>query len=191
MNMNMNMSNRTMEQPIQVLLVEDDPEDVELLQETLAGNKNLPLSVEVAGCLSSGIKRLKDNHIDVVLLDLGLPDSEGLETIRQWSAHAPHPPTIVLTGLDDTEMGMKAVQAGAEDFLLKGELDCRSFSRTLRYAIERKKNKELLEKNEEYLRLMFDSVTEGVTITDKEGNIIKTNQAAARIHGYGLRPGWS
>ncbi|MBI2371069.1 MAG: response regulator [Deltaproteobacteria bacterium] len=123
--------------PIRVLLIEDNPGDVRLLQAWLADVRGVPLALEHADRLAAGLARLARGGIDAVLLDLSLPDSEGLETFTRAHAHAPVVPIVVLTGLDDEMVGMKAVREGAQDYLVKGQLTGPLLVRALRYAIER------------------------------------------------------
>ena len=120
-----------------VLLIEDNPGDARLIWEMLAEVKGSPVDLKYADRLSSGLERLAEGGIDVILLDLSLPDSEGLDTFAQVHARAPQVPIIVLTGLDDESLAVKAVREGAQDYLVKGQVDGRLLVRAIRYAIER------------------------------------------------------
>ena len=124
---------------ISVLLIEDNPGDVRMIRELLSEAKGVTFAVECADRLSTGLERLEKGEIDVVLLDLGLPDSQGLDTFTQARDRAPDFPIVVLTGLDDEATGTAAVRAGAQDYLIKGEVDGKSLARALRYAIERER----------------------------------------------------
>jgi CheY-like chemotaxis protein len=119
-----------------VLLVEDHPGDVELIQEYLAATES-GLSVEVVASLSRARERLQTGGIDLVLLDLSLPDSMGLDTFSRVFEVIPDVPIVVLSGLADEAVATRAVQAGAQDYLVKGDVDERLILRTLRYAYER------------------------------------------------------
>ncbi len=120
-----------------VLLVEDDPNDALLLKQTVrkAGTKQFHLThVE---CLRAALPHLVERNADVVLLDLSLPDSQGLATVRRVRAFAASIPLVVLIGLSDEDMATKALREGAQDYLVKGEIDGRMLLRVLRYAVER------------------------------------------------------
>jgi len=126
---------------IRVLLVEDDPEDVMLLQDTLA-EAHLPrLEWTTVDSLFEAIERLKSEDFDVVLLDLSLPDSAGLDTFVQLNAAHPDAAVVMLTGLQDEELGLQAVQKGAQDYLVKGLADGQVVARSLRYSIERSRRR--------------------------------------------------
>jgi len=122
---------------INVLLIEDNPDDAFLLQETLAEARGARFHIEVASRLSKGLERLVKEGIEVVLLDLSLPDSRGHDTFKTVRREAPGVPIVLLTGLDDENLAMEAAHEGAQDYLLKGEVDANSLSRSIRYAIER------------------------------------------------------
>ena len=91
------------------------------------------------GRLADALRRVKADDVDVVLLDLGLPDSKGLGAVDRLCSHAPHLPVVVLTGLQDEETGLQAVQRGAQDYLVKGRVDGPLIDRSLRFALERKR----------------------------------------------------
>ncbi|MBF0496986.1 MAG: response regulator [Deltaproteobacteria bacterium] len=124
---------------INILLIEDDPEDAEYLDELLAGDETLVFKTERAMRLESGLTRVLQGNLDVVLLDLGLPDSVGLDTFIRFHAAAPDVPVVVLTGLNDEQMAILAVSKGAQDYLPKQGLDSRLLVRAIRYALERQK----------------------------------------------------
>ena len=130
---------------IKVLLVEDNPGDARLIQEMLSEAGASAFALEQADMLSTGLERLAAGGIDAVLLDLGLPDSSGLDTFITVHAQAPDVPIVMLTGLDDAELAIKAVQEGAQDYLPKNKLDSELLVRTIRYAIERKKTETHIE----------------------------------------------
>lgn len=124
---------------LQVLLVEDNPGDALLLRTTLA---DLPAPAPVlewthVALLEEGLGRLREREFDVILLDLSLPDSYGLHTFDRVTHHAPETPVVMMTGLNDEEMALEAMQKGAQDYLVKGATDGRSIMRAIRYAIER------------------------------------------------------
>jgi signal transduction histidine kinase len=127
------------EQLINVLLIEDNPGDARLIRELLSEAMDSGFNLEVADQLGEGLNRLAQGGIDVVLLDLSLPDSKGLETFTTARAGARCVPIIVLTGLDDETVAINAVREGAQDYLVKGRVDWELISHAIRYAIERHK----------------------------------------------------
>lgn len=138
--------------PIDVLLVEDNPGDARLTREMLADAGSAKFRVAHAATLSDAIERLNDAKavaLDVVLLDLSLPDSTGLDGVRRIQAANPHLPIVVLSGLDDEALSFEAVQSGAQDYLVKGNGESEVMIRAIRYAIERKRaHMQLLEEKE-------------------------------------------
>jgi len=137
-----------------VLLIEDDPEDALLLREMLAQRRDSRFNLECADRLQAGLERLGNGGTDVLLLDLSLPDSIGLETVHKVHAHASGVPIVVLTGLDDEALAIRAVREGAQDYLVKGQVDSNLLVRSIHYAIERHRLlTELEQAREKELRL--------------------------------------
>jgi glutamate dehydrogenase (NAD(P)+) len=122
---------------VKVLLVEDNPVHVRLIEHLLAESRAPAFELTVVGSLAEGERRLDGEPIDVVLLDLTLPDSEDLDTFVRLRAHAPGQPIVVVTSLDDVKLAAKAVEAGAQDYLVKTQLNRTALTRSIRYAIER------------------------------------------------------
>jgi two-component system cell cycle response regulator len=133
----MNSGVSTQDSPSKVLLIEDNPGDVRLLREALLEPGARKFSLTVAERLEEGLTRLSEKDFDVVLLDLSLPDAEGLDTVTRAHEAAPQVPIVVLTGTDDEELAIQAVQSGAQDYLVKGQIQSTLLVRALRYAIER------------------------------------------------------
>lgn len=132
------------EQGIIILLVEDNSGDAVLIREMLAGEGQGRLALEWVTRLSEGLERLSRGGIDLVLLDLGLPDSQGLDTFLQAAWQYPQVPFVVLTGLADEGLGDTAVRQGAQDYLIKAEVNGKQLLRAIRYATERKRVEEAL-----------------------------------------------
>lgn len=127
--------------PIKVLLIDDEPAQAWLVQEHLhsgAEKSGREIDLVHTESLAEGMKCLADAEVDVILLDLSLPDSIGLATLTKAHARYPGIPIIVLTSLEDEDLGIQLVQSGAQDYLVKGQADSLTLFRTLRYAIERK-----------------------------------------------------
>jgi diguanylate cyclase (GGDEF)-like protein len=125
--------------PIEVLLIEDNPMDMLLIQRMLEKTGHTSLHISCAENLSTGIKLAADGVIDVIILDLNLPDSLGVETFLRLKVQVPDIPIVLLSGFADEEEALKAVREGAQDYMIKGQTDGNLLVRSLRYAIERKK----------------------------------------------------
>jgi diguanylate cyclase (GGDEF)-like protein/PAS domain S-box-containing protein len=169
-----------MSSKIRVLLIEDSPSDARLIREVLCREAPLGFEIEHADCLDAGLARLARRDVDVVLLDLTLPDSEGLATLSATAAVAGPVPILVLTGFDDEELARQALCAGAQDYLPKGGVDGHSLARALRHAIDRKRTAERLRFQADILGAVRDSVV----VIDLEGRITYWNEGAVEIWGY-------
>jgi len=149
-----------MEKPIKVLLVEDSPVDSRLLQLLLGESKTMHFSWTCVGRLADALPKLRDEHFDVVLSDLTLPDSHGFETFKSLHAQAAGMPIIVLSGTDDENMAFKAVREGAQDYLVKGKVDTHVLVRSITYAIERHRAERALHESEHHYRHLLESITD-------------------------------
>ncbi|MBC7188383.1 MAG: response regulator [Calditrichaeota bacterium] len=127
------------EEPYKVLLVEDNPGDARLVEIALSEPGPVPFRLERVGLLSAALRRLEKEKFDVVLLDLSLPDSQGLDTVVAVRKQNPEVPVVVLTGLDDERSSVDALHMGAQDYLVKGTATGETLRRTIRYAVERRK----------------------------------------------------
>lgn len=125
--------------PIIVLLIEDEPDDAKLIQRDLSKSPRTPFEMVHADRVKSGLERLQQGGVDVVLLDLNLPDGQGLGVLEKVEAQAPGVPVIVMTSRDDDDLAVEAVHKGAQDYLVKGQVSGGLLRRAIRYAIERKK----------------------------------------------------
>ena len=125
------------QRPIHVLLVEHDPEDLDELRRAVAELRGGKVEIEWVSELAPALERLTQGGIDAVLLDLMLPDSEGMVTFERTWAFAPNVPIVVMTSLDDEDLALATVQGGAQDYLVKGEVYPRMMVKAIRYAIER------------------------------------------------------
>ena len=126
---------------VRILLVEDDPEDVWIMRNLLSDRWDGPFELVHVELLSAGVERCAEATFDIILLDLTLPDSRGLETFFVMHANANDVPIVVLSGYDDETTAVKAVQAGAQDYLVKGKVDDNLLVRSIRYAIERSRRR--------------------------------------------------
>lgn len=127
------------DEQLRILLVEDNPGDARLLRELVAEARYANFSLTHVGRLADALEAIGRARPDVVLLDLGLPDAQGLESVRQLHLNWPDLAQVVLTGLDDSDLAMRALQEGAQDYLTKGRIDGPLLVRAIRYAIERQK----------------------------------------------------
>ncbi len=199
---------------ITVLLIEDSPGDARLIIELLGEADGGDFHVCHADCLSAGLRRLtggSEEGIDVILLDLTLPDSIGLDTFASVYAQASWLPIVVLTGLEDEELAARAIRAGAQDYLGKGEMGTSLLARSLRYAIERKRAEEererlmhelqeanqllaasnllaremaeAAERRAAELKAIINSVTDGIVTYLPNGRVELANAAANRMFG--------
>src|SRR5690242_9149840 len=171
---------------IRVLLVEDNPGDarlfLELIRETGAGQ----LKIDHVTRLQSALDYLNHERCDVMLLDLSLPDEQGLTTLNRAHTHMPNVPIVVLTGLDDEGLAVKAVRAGAQDYLVKGRVDGDLLVRSIRYASERGRAVEALERREEHYRSLIENSLDLISILNIDGTIRYASPSHERILGYRL-----
>lgn len=135
------------DEPTRILLVEDNRGDARLLREALGDARNAQFELVHVERLSEALKRLGEERFDVVLLDLSLPDGQGLDTVVRAHRQAKAVPVVVLTGLDDEAMAINALREGAEDYLVKGQIDSHLLVRALRYAVERNSAREEIERH--------------------------------------------
>jgi signal transduction histidine kinase len=125
-----------------LLVVEDNPGDARLLREMFTSSSEHRTKLVHVDSMQNAERYLAENTVDIVLLDLGLPDAQGLEAVRRAHAASPKTPLVVITGNDDELLALQALQGGAQDYLIKGQIDNRGLHRAVRYAIERKSLKE-------------------------------------------------
>jgi diguanylate cyclase (GGDEF)-like protein/PAS domain S-box-containing protein len=167
-----------------LLLVEDNPGDARLLREMLNEAGAYKTEVRQAESMSEAEKELGERAFDIALLDLGLPDAQGLDTVRRAHAVAPRVPLVVLTGLDDESLATRALQEGAQDYLIKGQIETRGLLRALRYAIERKTMEEALFVVKERAQVTLNCIGDAVVCTDISGNITFLNLVAEKMTGW-------
>jgi PAS domain S-box-containing protein len=170
---------------LKILLVEDSDTDATLLQESILSSGATDISISVVQSLSEAKEHLKNNHTDAVLLDLTLPDSSGLDTVRRARRISPDLPIVVLTGVDDENTGVEAMRTGVQDYLVKGQTDGRTITRVIRYSIERKKAEDAILVSELRYRRLFEAARDGILILDaNSGQIVDVNPFIEDILGY-------
>ena len=168
---------------IKVLLVEDNPHDALLMRRMLNGAAAGKCDMTLETCMADATRYLLDHTVDVVILDLGLPDASGLAAVRQMLAAAPLVPVVVLTGRNDDQLATQALRAGAQDFLVKGEIAAGMLLRALRYAIERKSLEEKLFLEQERGQVTLNSIGDAVVCTDNAGLVTFFNLTAEGLTG--------
>ena len=169
------------DKPVSILLIEDNPGDRRLIREMLAEAGNVAFDVQYADRLQAAMECLGQNGVEVILLDLGLPDSQGLETLRKVYAQASEMPIVVLTGLNDEMVGVQAINEGAQDYLIKGQVDTQLLRRTIRYAIERKQAEERERRLQVQLSLSNRLASLGLMV---EGFAHEINNPLASVIGF-------
>lgn len=176
-----------MPEPINVLLVEDNPGDAMLIRRMLLGTAQEEFRVETVSRLDDALQQLQQSAYHIVLLDLTLPDSNGLETLLRTRAEATESAIVVLTGSEDTSLGIETMQAGAQDYLSKDNVNRHLLVRTVRYAIERHTTRTALRRSErEYRSLIddvFDTSSVAVFILDQDIHVVWCNEAAENYFG--------
>jgi PAS domain S-box-containing protein len=169
--------------PLRVLIIEDDAVDRMQLERLLANSSLDVAEVKCANRLATAIDMLQQSTFDVLLLDLGLPDSQGLESIIQIQTHVPDVPVIVLSGLDDENTATTAVQKGVQDYLIKGQVDSTVLMRSVRYALERKKAERQLQMAEQRYRTIFENSAVAIMMVDREERLISWNGFTEQLLG--------
>ena len=172
-----------MRMPRAILLIEDNPGDARLVREHLAARIGKGWRFDVVETLAQGLAWLKVNTADVVLLDLGLPDSQGLGTFLRVRHQAPATPVIILSG-DDEDLALEAVNAGAEDYLAKDHVDARTLARCLRNAVGRpdariaRRTWQQLMRSEAQRQALLETAEEGILELDGQGRVSSATERA-------------
>jgi PAS domain S-box-containing protein len=169
---------------IRALLIEDDPDDILLLKDSLVEIGLGKIKLDYTDRLSKGLIQLGTQVYDVILLDLNLPDSRGLDTLNTTIKRFPKLPVVVLSGLADDAITVEAVRRGAQDYLVKGDVSGPLVMRVIRYAIERKQVEAVLRASEARYRTLVETSPNGITLADLEGKLLLCNEQAARLHSY-------
>ncbi len=169
-----------------ILLIEDSPDDVVFVEEMLKQAEGFPHVLQTAGTLAAGLECLAEGQTDLVLLDLSLPDSFGLDTLETALKHSPGVPILIMTGRDEAQTGVEAVRKGAQDYLVKGHLTEELLTRTIRHALERHQAQEQLLRRENDIRLLTDQLPAVLWTTDCDLQI--TSSLGAGLARLNLRP---
>src|SRR3989338_7869992 len=164
--------------PINVLLVEDNRADARMVQEMLRAAEPERCELKIAKSLSAALESLKKSGIDVVLLDLDLPDSRGIETLVKVRESAREIPIIVTTTQEDDRLSLASLRESAQDYLIKGRFDEEVLLRSIRYAIERKRAKESQRLTESLYQVLMDAANDAIFIIDRHDRIQYVNTYA-------------
>jgi PAS domain S-box-containing protein len=160
-----------------VLLIEDNPGDARLLREYLSEPAGAPFELEHVSTLRQGLDRLGQGGVELVLLDLSLPDSPMPDTFRRVHTAAPEVPIIVMSGLDDERFAMQTVQEGAQDYLVKAQVEPRLLVHAMRYAIERKRAEEALAQERDLFHTLLDNLPDRIFFKDTQSRFTRINQS--------------
>ncbi|HKO54504.1 MAG TPA: PAS domain S-box protein [Thermoanaerobaculia bacterium] len=167
--------------PTRVLLVEDADADARAVESVL---REYRFDVRRALRLSEALAALRSEHFDVVLADLGLPDSAGLATLDMLRNHAAAIPIVIMTGHDDESTAVRAVAAGAQDYLIKGSTEATTLVRSLRHAVERGHGRDAIRIGEAHLRNILEGALDAVVSMNQDGRIVQWNRSAEEIFGW-------
>lgn len=169
---------------MRVLLVEDADADAVLVTELLTARARGDISVERVSRSAEAVNRLETEKFDAILLDLSLPDSQGLETLRRIVRTLPTAPIIILSGLADEDMAAMAVRDGAQDYLIKGRIDGVGLARSMRYAVERRSIERRLREREEHFRALVEHSYDSIAVLANDGAIVYASPSTSRVLGY-------
>ena len=171
------------EETFRILHVEDDPFMGRMMREILTNADHFQFTVQTAETLAGGLDRLAAGPVDVLLLDLSLPDSRGLDTVVRVRRQFPDVPMVVLSGHEDEGMALAAVRLGAQDYLVKGQANPRLIVRAIRYAMERKRADDALARERELLHGLFNNIPDRIYFKDAASRFVRVNQAMADKFG--------
>ena len=163
-----------------ILLVEDNPGDARLIKELLREAHLDHYEITHEESLAACISRISDRTFDVIVLDLNLPDSQGIDTLSRIQFQDSSTPIVVLTGLADDQVGISAVNAGAQDYLLKDGIDAKLLGRSLRYAIKRSQ----ANVQTRYQAALIENILDAIIATDMDYRITSWNEAAEKTYGW-------
>src|SRR5208283_3658852 len=169
---------------LSVLEIEDSIDDASLIRAMLNRVRDPAFTVVHAQSVGEGLQRLREQVFDVVLLDLGLPDSKGIDAVQRVRQACPDVPLIVLTGVNDEEVALKTLQMDVQDYLVKGQIDSNLLVRSIRYARERKRAIEALRASESRFRRLSESGVIGIAYFDTNGRISDANDTLLSMIGY-------
>ena len=166
-----------------VLLIEDNSENASLFCDMIETGAQSSFKVtHVAATLAEGLKVIEDGQIDLALVDLNLPDSNGIATFEKVHPCAPRLPVIVLSGYVDEDLGSKIVHKGGQDCLVKGSFSVQLLVRAMRYAIERARAEAVIEQEQHFMRILLNTIPDRIYFKDKRSRLIRANKALSDFH---------
>ena len=168
---------------LRILVVEDDTIDRKQMERLLAGPSASDYCLEFAARLDQALAVLAERQFDIMLLDLDLPDSSGLETLSILERKHPNLPKVVVTGGDDEQIGLEAVARGAQDYLIKGRFNARALARVIHYSVERKRSEQMLRESRGKLTAILESISDPMIMLDRDLNITWSNGASRKVFG--------
>lgn len=183
--------------PTTLLHIEDNEDDRVILREYLS-DTNMEIRIESAPSMATGLESLRKYSVDLVLADLSLPDSTGIETFVRLHDEAPNVPIVLLTGRNDEEFAVRLLSLGAQDYLAKGDVSRSTLLRTVRYAVERKRietqlktaleeqcrDQQQIKRAEERFRIVVEAAPNAMMMVDSDGRIALINSQTERLFGY-------
>jgi diguanylate cyclase (GGDEF)-like protein/PAS domain S-box-containing protein len=170
-----------------VLLIENDPEQTRIIRAMFDDHGSHSFELAHVKCFADAETYLKGHQVDIVLLDLSLSDPEGLEAIRRARAAVPHVSIVLLSSLDDEPKAMQAIREGAQDYLIKGQIEPRTLMQVLGNAVMRSTNKELLTDEKDRAQATLECIADAVVCTDMSGNITYFNPIAGSMMGWPIK----
>ena len=170
-----------------VLLIENDPEQTRIISVMFDDQGSQSFKLTHVECLEDAETYLVGHPVDIVVLDLGLTDPEGLEAVRRARAAAPHVSIVLLSSLDDEPKAIQAIHEGAQDYLIKGQIEPRQLMQALGNAVERTANEEILIIEKERAETTLNSIADALICTDMAGNITFCNPVASSMMGWPLK----
>jgi two-component system sensor histidine kinase UhpB len=168
---------------MRIMLVEDNPGDALIINEMLKEIYNEQFDLIHFKRVDEGLEHIKE-EFDIMLLDLNLPDSNGVETFKTMNSHLPDLPIIILTGLTDEDLAVNIVSEGAQDYLVKGQINKQLLSKSIKYSIERKNIEIELKKSEEKYKEMVEKIQTGLFVINSNNKITYINNQMAGMLGY-------
>lgn len=163
---------------IKILLVEDNPCDARIVEDLIRDLRQECYSLRTAKDLRSAEAADAEEHADVVLLDLNLPDSYGQETLLRSKRLFTDRPIIVMTGWHEERLGLQLIQKGAQDYIIKGRLSAEGLDNSIRYSIERANSERRLREAEGSLRALLEKIPDGVLVVAEDGRVLFANMGA-------------
>ena len=168
---------------LRILVIEDDLIDRKQMERLLAASSISQHELACADRLDKALVLLDEREFDILLLDLNLPDSGGLDTLCTLEKKHPGLPKVVVTGADDERVGLEAVTRGAQDYLIKGKFNSRALARVIQYSVERKRSEQMLRESRGQLNAILESVGDPMIMLDKDLSVTWGNEASRKVFG--------